>query len=196
MSPRVGLDRAALVQAAAELADTEGLEQLTLARLAEQLGIRAASLYNHIEGVPGLRRELALLGIRQMSQRLGRAAIGKAGDEAVMAIADAHRSFAKAHPGLYAATLWAPDSSDPEWQAAWRDLVEIMLTVLRPYDLSEEEAIHTMRGLRSVIHGFVALEAAGAFVLASDLDESFHRLIQTLIHGLACPVGTELEYRR
>jgi hypothetical protein len=71
-----------------------------------------------------------------------------------------------------------------------------MLTVLRPYDLSEEEAIHTMRGLRSVIHGFVALEAAGVFVMASDLDESFHRLIQTFVHGLACPVGTELEYRR
>lgn len=45
-----------MVQAAVVLADAIGLEQVTLANLAEHLKIRPLSLYNHITG---LRRELA-----------------------------------------------------------------------------------------------------------------------------------------
>ncbi len=40
--PRVGLDSEAVVETAAELADAHGLQALTLAALADQLGIRAA----------------------------------------------------------------------------------------------------------------------------------------------------------
>lgn len=74
MSPRVGLNRASVVGAAAALADEAGLEGVTLGRLAGRLGVRTPSLYNHVDGLEGLRRELALLGTRELGERLGRSA--------------------------------------------------------------------------------------------------------------------------
>ena len=105
--PRRGLDRAAVVEAAAVLADAEGLEQLTLARLAHDLGIRTPSLYNHVEGLDGLRRELALLGLALLEARMARATVGKARVDAVLALAKTYRGFAHEHPALYTTSLTA-----------------------------------------------------------------------------------------
>jgi AcrR family transcriptional regulator len=187
MQPKARLDHAAVIQAAADLADAEGFDQLTLASLAERLGVRVPSLYNHVSGLPGLRRDLVLLGSRELSARLARATIGRAADDAVVALAQAYRAFAREHPGLYAAAQRAPDPADQEAQAAAREVVEIVLAVLAAYSLQEETAIHAVRGLRSALHGFVTLEASGGFGIPLGLDESFRRLIQMLIRGLHQP---------
>ena len=76
--PRAGLTRAAVVEAAGALADEGGLEALSLVDLAERLGIRKPSLYNHVAGIGDLRRELALVGLRELGRSLSRAAAGKA----------------------------------------------------------------------------------------------------------------------
>jgi len=189
MSPRVGLDQAAVVEAAAALADEEGVEGLSLARLAERLSVRAPSLYNHVAGLEGVRRGLALLGTRQLGERLRRAAVGKAGDEALEAIAEAYRTFVKEHPGLYASTLPASrlrePAPDPQLQAAEQEALEPVLMVLASsYGLQDEEALHATRCLRAAVHGFATLEAAGGFGLALDTNESFRRLVWTIIGGL------------
>ena len=62
MPARAGLDSAAVVRAAADLADAKGIDALTLGEVAARLGVRTPSLYNHIAGLDGLRRDLALLG--------------------------------------------------------------------------------------------------------------------------------------
>ena len=64
-----------MVQAAAALADTIGLEELTLADLAARLNVRVPSLYNHVAGLAGLRREIRLLALAELSARLQRAAL-------------------------------------------------------------------------------------------------------------------------
>ncbi|MDP9374547.1 MAG: WHG domain-containing protein [Chloroflexota bacterium] len=184
MSPRTGLDRERVIREAATLADEAGLEHLSLARLAERLAVRVPSLYNHVAGLRGLRRELALLSTRELANRLSRAAIGKAGDVALVAIADAYRAFARERPGLYAAQLRAPDPRDPELIRAADEVVAIALAVLAPYGLRDDDALHAVRGLRSIVHGFVTLEGAGGFGLPLDLDESFRRLVAAFVRGL------------
>ena len=184
MGVKVGLDRAAVVQAAADLADAEGLDAVTLAHLAAHLGIRPPSLYNHIDGQEGLRHELALFGVRELGRRLGRAVMGKSGDAALLAIADAYRTFAHEHPGLYAATQRAPDPDDPALVAAASEVLDAVLAVMDSYGLEGDDALHATRGLRSVVHGFVSLEAEGGFGLPLGLDESFRRLMATFIAGL------------
>ena len=88
MVSRAGLDRAAVVQAAARLADEAGGQEVTLAELAAILGgARTPSLYNHIAAQEGLPRKLALLGTRELATRLSRAVIGKAKDDAMRAMA-------------------------------------------------------------------------------------------------------------
>lgn len=184
MARSVGIDRAQVVAAAAALADEHGLEQLTLAQVATQLGVRLPSLYNHVEGLPGLRRELAVLGVRQLLERIGRAAIGRANDDAVLAICQAYRAYVLEHPGVYAASVRAAAPDDTALLALSQELIDIILAVLAPYGLSEEHALHAIRGLRSVAHGFATIETAGGFGMALDRDESFLRLVQGLIAGI------------
>jgi AcrR family transcriptional regulator len=173
-----------VVRAAAELADSAGLNQVTLAAVAERLGVRTPSLYHHVDGLDGLRRELALFGIHQLRERLTKATIGKAGDDAVRAIMQAYRSFAQKHPGLYNATLRAPEENDMELRRAAQSVVDVLLAVLEPFGLKEEKALHIVRGLRSLAHGFVSLEAAGAFGLPLNCDESFHRMVDLFLQGV------------
>jgi AcrR family transcriptional regulator len=187
MPPRAGLDRAAVVQAAAALADSAGIDRFTLADLATRLGVRTPSLYNHVAGLPGLRRDLALLGTRELASRMSRAAIGKSGDTAIQAIAQAYRAFVIAHPGLYAATVRSgllAEQRDQDLDAAQQEAVEVVLAVLAGYGLGGAPAIHAARGLRSLIHGFATLESAGGFGIPLDLDTSFQQLIENYIAGL------------
>ncbi|MGI8857490.1 MAG: TetR/AcrR family transcriptional regulator [Thermomicrobiales bacterium] len=184
MPARAGLDSAAVVRAAADLADANGIDVPTLGDLAAHLGIRTPSLYNHIAGLDGLRRDLALLGVRELNVRLSRAAIGKAGDAAIKAFADAYRAFAHAHPGLYAATQRAPEPDDSELHAAADEVVATIVAVLAAYGLEGDDAVHTVRVLRSFLHGFVSLEMGGGFGLPLNLDESFRRLLHIFIAGL------------
>ena len=187
MSPRAGLDRAAVVEAAADLINAEGIEALTLSRLAEKLGVRAPSLYNHVDGLPGLYRELALMNVHLLNARLGNAAMGRSGPEAVMAVAQAYRAYIKEFPGLYMASLRAARTQTPvdvELQTAEDRVVEITLVVMGSFGLKKEDGLHALRGLRSIVHGFATLEVAGGFGLPLDCDESFRRLVELFIRGL------------
>jgi AcrR family transcriptional regulator len=186
MSRRAGLDRAAVVRAAAALADAgpAGLAGLSLARLAQSLGVKPPSLYKHVDGLPALHRELARLGVSALGDRLAEAAVGRSGADAIRGIASAYRSYAHQHPGLYTASLRAPDPNDSAWQEAGERAVTIMLRVLEAYDLRGEDALHAVRAFRSLAHGFVSLEAADGFGLPLDLDESYRRLVETYIEGL------------
>jgi AcrR family transcriptional regulator len=193
MPRRAGLDKATVVQAAADLANAEGVDALSLGRLAERLGVRTPSLYNHVDGLPGLYRELSLLNTRRLGERLGNAAIGKAGPDAVMAVAQAYREHIKESPGLYMASLRAAGNQAPagiELQAAEERVVQVGLAVVASFGLSGEDGLHAVRGLRSVVHGFATLEVAGGFGLPLDCDESFRRLVSMLIAGLERTANT------
>jgi len=181
--PRAGLDTERVVDAAAAIADADGLDAVTLARVAGALGVRAPSLYNHVDGRAGLLRALALRGVRELAAALRDAAVGRSGADALAATARAYRAYAGAHPGLYAASVAAPD--DAEHQAAAAQTVEVVYAVLRGWQLAGDGAVHAARAFRSAIHGFVLLEASGGFAIPVDVDTSFERLVATLAGGLA-----------
>ena len=183
--PRAGLDTERVVDAAARIADADGLRALTLARVAGGLGIRPPSLYNHFEGRGGLVRALAVRGVRELTAAMRDAAVGRSGTDALIATARAYRAYAHAHPGLYAAGVAAPATDDAEHRAAAQESVDVVFAVLRSWNLEGDDAVHAARAFRSAVHGFVALEAAGGFAIPVDLDESFERLVATLAGGLA-----------
>lgn len=184
MPRRPGLDRATIAREAAALADERGLAALSLADLAGRLGVRPPSLYNHVPSFAALQRDLAVLGARELAARLARAAVGKAGDAAVIALAAAYRAFVRERPGLYAAIQRAPDTGDEEWRAAATEAVAVVGAVLDGYGLRGDDAIHAIRALRSLLHGFATLEAEGGFGIPLDLDESFQRLLTIYLAGL------------
>jgi len=194
--PRAGLDTAAVVEAAAKLADAEGLEAVTLARLAAALGVRSPSLYAHVEGLEDLRRRLGARGARELAAELARAAAGRAGSDALSAVAHAYLAYARTHPGSYAAAQRAREiQNDQEAVAAATAVMEVVLAVLRGYDLVGDDAVHAARTIRVALHGFVSLEADGGFAIALSLDETFEFLLATLDRGLPAPSRARAERR-
>jgi len=182
--PRAGLNEAVIVGAAALLADQEGIDAVSLARLAERLRVQAPSLYNHVAGQEGVRRGMAALGAEQLGQRLTRAAVGRSGAQAVYAIADAYRAFAKERPGLYAAVQRAPGAAEARYQAAAAQILDVIGAALLPFGLKGDALVDAIRALLSLVHGFVSLELAGGFGLPRHVDRSFRAAVAVYLRGL------------
>lgn len=189
MVRKAGLSEERLVREAVDLIDAEGHAALTLARLAERLGVRSPSLYKHISGLEGLQQGIALWGVTELGRRMSRAAVGKSGEEAVMAIAEAYRAFAKGHPGIYPFVVQAPDPSDRALERASAEILSTIQAVLAPYGLEGSESLHAIRALRSCVHGFVSMEAGRGFGMALDVDASFRYLVEMFIRGLRLPAS-------
>ena len=182
---RAGLSTDAVVAAAAALADHEGLEAVTLARLAADAGVRPPSLYAHVDGLDDVRRRLAIRGALELAAVLRNAATGRSGGDALRAIALAHRDYARRHPGSYLAAQRAPAKDDVEAKAAAGEAVDVLRAVLAGYGLEGDDAIHAARTVRAALHGFAMLESGGGFGIKLDLDESFARLVEILDRGFA-----------
>ena len=186
MGRKLGLTREQVVQAAAEIADREGLGALSLATVAATLGVRSPSLYNHVDGLSGLRRQLTLHASRLLAAGLADSVDGLQGTEALRAIARQLRSFAHQHPGLYDTFLPAPaPDEDPEVAAALREPVTVVASVLDGIDVDPTTVIPLIRALRASVHGFVDLELRGGFGLPEDIDASFATTIDLVIEAIA-----------
>lgn len=185
MSPRAGLDTQAVIEAAAALVDELGAEQLSLALLAQRLGVRKPSLYNHISSLPALKYQVVVQSKREVLAALTRALTGNSGLEAMFALAEAYRAYAQAHPGLYAlAEQIHATEKDAELLAIEEDIFARVQTVVAPYQLSEEEINTAILGVRSIIEGFLSLELGGSLPHHLDRDQSFHQVIHAFFRGI------------
>ncbi|TQJ56507.1 WHG domain-containing protein [Streptomyces sp. NBC_00080] len=182
--PRVGLTTDRLVEAAAELADEVGFDNVSISALARRFGVKDASLYSHVRNLRELRTRLALLVGGEMIDRIAVAVVGLAGKEALVAFAGAYREYALRHPGRYAATQIRIDQEiDRELVAespAPRRTAEITYGMLRAYDLDEPDLTDAVRLLRSTFHGYCTLEAAGGFGAPRDVQRSWDKAIDAL----------------
>ena len=185
MGKKVGLTRGAVVTAASELADQEGLEGVTLAAVAKRLGVRSPSLYAHVDGLAGLRRSLALVAAAAMASTLRHAREGRQGAMALRALAHAYRGFVMAHPGWYAAALQSvPSGRDDELYRALTEMVIPFVETLGELGVAPGEVIHLTRAIRSALHGFVSLERGNGFGMPVDFDRSFDRMVELVVRGV------------
>jgi len=176
--PRVGLTRESVVETAAIMADEVGLNALTLAALAERLGVKQPSLYKHIDSLAGLHRSVSLLAKRELGETLSRAAVGRSGADAIFAMSHAYRSWAMLHPGRYDVSQIPPAPGDIEDETAMLGAIQILTDVLMAYELEGDDSVDAIRAFRSILHGFVSLETSGGFALKADINRSFERLIR------------------
>lgn len=191
MGRKLGLTLEQVVAAAAEIADDDGLGALSLASVASSLGVRSPSLYNHVDGLAGLRRQLAFHASRLLTAELATGVDGLEGTDALLAIAQQLRSFAHRHPGLNASFLPAPSpDEDPELARALREPVTVIESVLAGMDIDPMIVIPLIRALRASVHGFVDLELRGGFGLPDDIDDSFTATISLVVEAIAANVRT------
>lgn len=181
--PRLGLDTAAVVTAAAEIADDQGVDAVTLARIADRLGVRAPSLYVHLTGLGELRRLLAARGVRELADAARDAVAGRAGRDALSAVAGAYRRYAHQHPGRYAAMHRAPIGAGEDSDAA-AELYGVIRAALSGYHLRGAAEVHGIRAVRAGLHGFASLEQVGGLRMRISTDASYAGLVEMLHLGL------------
>jgi AcrR family transcriptional regulator len=182
--PRAGLTEDIVVAEAERMADEVGLENVTMAALAQRLGVRQPSLYKHVASLPALRRAIGLRTMTALTGELARAAVGRSGADALMAMALAFRAWVKAHPGRYEAGQRAPEPGDTAYETAAASVIELFTSVLWSFELSGDDAIDAIRSLRAAMHGFVSLELLGGFAIPLDIDRSYERLVAAVIGSL------------
>lgn len=182
--PRAGLDASVVTEAGATLADEIGIDRLSMSLVAERLGVKAPSLYKHVDSLASLTRGIALLGATELGDAIRDATQGRAGGEALSAAAHAVRAYVTQHPGRYAATTGVrPADADDPLVSALDRTISSLAAALRGYRLEADEEIHAIRMLRSMLHGFATLEVAGGFQLNTDVDASFDWMIDFIDQG-------------
>ncbi|MFC8192143.1 TetR-like C-terminal domain-containing protein [Cellulomonas sp. NPDC057328] len=188
--PRAGLDRAAVTALALEAVDAggpDGFRGLTLAAVAARAGVAVPSLYKHVDGLPGLRREVALRCIAELDGVVADAA-GTTADarDRLRACTHALRAWAHARPGRYQAVQddWRGHPDADALQTAAASVLTRLSALVADVGVPAARHVDAVRAVRAAVHGFVALELAGGFGMSDDVDVSFAYLVDGLVDGL------------
>jgi AcrR family transcriptional regulator len=88
-----------IVAVALDLLEEEGPSALSMRRIADRIGIRAPSIYEHLPDKRTLEAAIISVGFERQAEAFEAAVEGA--PDPLTAIAGAYRSFALAHPHLY-----------------------------------------------------------------------------------------------
>ncbi|MGE2732239.1 TetR/AcrR family transcriptional regulator [Mycolicibacterium vaccae] len=184
-SPRsTKLSRDSIVNAALTFLDREGWDALTINALANQLGTKGPSLYNHVHSLEDLRRTVRMRVVGDIIAMLNTVAEGRTPDDAVVVMASAYRSYAHHHPGRYSAFTRMPlGGDDPEFTEATHAAAAPVIAVLSAYGLDEQSAFYAALEFWSAMHGFVLLEMTGVMA-GLDTDAVFTDMVMRLAAGM------------
>jgi AcrR family transcriptional regulator len=208
--PRIPLTRERVVDAALRVMDAEGLEAVTMRRVAREVGVEAMSLYHHVRDKDDLLQavcERIMAGFDFPHEEGDWAERCKAGARSWRRLLQSHpdvmRLFAETH---------GPSPSSPESLRP----TEHALGLLREAGLSDRDTVQAFHAFGGYIQGFVMMEggsikgsgpeAGGRFanvppeafpVLAAvgrhfaecDADEQFEFGLDLMIRGLQARVA-------
>ena len=153
-----------IVGVARGLLEAEGSEALSMRRIAEELGIRAPSLYKHLPGKEALEAAIIAEGFEELAERFEREVEGA--DDPLEGFARTYRECARARPHLYRLMTERPLPRDrlPEGleARAARPVVDA---------IGGDEA--TGRALWAFAHGTTILELNDRFPPGADLDAAW-----------------------
>ena len=99
--------------------------------------------------------------VGQMNSHLYSAVEGLEREAAVTALFRAYRDYVHSAPELYRLVIRLPQSSNQEVAKIAEQITGPVVRVLEGYKLSDEQIVHCQRYLRSLLHGFSALEQKG-----------------------------------
>lgn len=159
---RKGLTKEKIIDAAVLLLEEGSLEDFSVYKLAEKLGVSVSSLYKHVANVDEINFEIALRAVDELILLQNAAMEGKSRQEAVWDMAAAFRKFAFSHPKAFKMITVLPGSFPASSRNFRKHLMEPIRKAVELYDISEDQRMHWLRILRSTMHGFVTYEMSAA----------------------------------
>lgn len=180
MTPRRPLDRERVLRGALGLIDAEGLEELTMRRLASDLGVTAMALYNHVSGREELLDGVADLVAREM------APVDPGGDwrDRVRAWASGMRAAYLAHPNAVAAVQGTAAMTDSLLAP-----MQAVIAALEDAGFPPLEARAGWTAVVALVNGHVGYQLGGHMTAEDatarfDFDAAFSFAVDALLAGL------------
>ena len=112
MGRRAGIDKTRIVDIAAAIANENGLDGLSLAAIAAELGVKSPSLYNHVAGLGEIHELLAGYGATALATALETSSNGKRGATALATFKLRNRQYPSHGPSTTVKRRSAPSSDD------------------------------------------------------------------------------------
>jgi AcrR family transcriptional regulator len=180
--------RRALVDAAVDVLEREGVAGLTVRAVAAAAGVAPMGVYNHLGGKPGLLGAVLIRGFDGLRdaitvreplpylRRLRSAGYG-------------YRRFALSRPVTYGLMFGSSQGpQDPELEvhaeAAFQALVDLVVLGQAGGDLLAGDSYDIALRIWATVHGAVSLELAGSSKIL-DADQTYERVLDMIERGLS-----------
>jgi TetR/AcrR family tetracycline transcriptional repressor len=181
-NPRERLSRDRILEAALHLADREGMQRLSMRRLADELGCNPMAVYYYFEDKRALVREVVN---HVFSAFVWTANAEDSWQEHVRAWAFAYRSLVLAHPGLVVSIL-----SDEEAVAIAASHVNPSIAGVFGNAGLRGRPLDTAIGLTvDYVHGACLPLASGAIAASKHFEREFSEAVALIVAGVEAAVG-------
>lgn len=177
------IDREKIIQQAAAMTAADGVDNLSLHKLATALGVKAPSLYRYVGNKTELIRAINLATLEEMFTMMDEAATMSSGEpaEKLLAIFLTYRAFAHANPRRYLLAYHENDDYRSEEDLLVKMVLpvqEIMAELTGP-----DRSLTALRGALALVHGFALLEINNQLRRGGDLDDAFRDSVQAYLRG-------------
>jgi AcrR family transcriptional regulator len=180
--PRTSLEE--IVAAGRQILDAEGLDRLTMDRVAASVGVRGPSLYKRVRDRGELIHLIANAAAAELADLVEAAATTGDPRRDLRALVDALRRFAHAKPAAYGLLF---DRLPDAWRAD-RELIERTVEPLFRTVAALAGPKHELEAARTVVawaRGFIEMELSGAFKLGGDVEEAYQFGVDRLVAAIA-----------
>ena len=182
--PRIGLTHEKVIENAANLANKKGLSYVTISSLAEFLGVKKPSLYNHIKSQEDIYEGIMIYGWKNGVQPIAENLHENNPQKALKKYARAFYKYALDNPGIFEAMLWYNKYKSPELIEASEKIYDFFFTQTDKMNIARESANHLLRTFRAFLEGFLLLVIHNSFGNPISIEESFELSLDVLIGGM------------
>jgi len=177
------IDRETIIATARQMIEAEGVDNLSLRSLAEELGVKAPSLYRYVRNKTALLRAINEGTTRQLVDALYHAADEQhAALDRMMAVGKAFRHFVHQNPACYMLSANTPnDETRPD--ADEREQLVLPLQQIFSEITGKDDSLAGLRGAYAFLHGWAILEVTEQFERGGNLDADFERSFRAYIAG-------------
>lgn len=171
-----------IVRAARELVESGGLAELTMASVAQKVGVRAPSLYKRVRDRDALIRLVIATAVAEIAELLAEAP-GTEAAERLRAMAEALRRFAHANPEAFRLVFGAaPTVAGPDRETFERASAPVLAATTEL--AGPDRALDAARTVTAWLNGFLLMEISSAFRLGGVPEDAFRYGLERIVAAI------------
>lgn len=172
---RTSLD--AIVDAARDILEIDGLTGLTMQAVAQRVGVRAPSLYKRVDNRDDLVRLVAEATLTELASRIP-------DDADALQVATEFRRFAHERPAAFQLVMASGASAVPV-RPEFHVLASAAILRVSAQLAGDEHALEAARTLTAWANGFISMELSGGFNLGGDVERAWQYGAERLVAAIS-----------